>query len=170
MASDQEIVAYLASCFDAVYRALGESAPHMTNDAYVVRTHEMSRAFGEVALAMRATLDDEAAKPLTIIEAVLRHALVHDETGAMTLYGVAMVVGPRLLVSLRDAHELVKDNPYVTGLLEHAADVAVREIRSVGEVAKNQPPIEDSSWIDAARDLSTTLEAAGFAESFGISR
>jgi hypothetical protein len=167
--SGDEIVEYLASCFDGVYRALGESAPHMTNDAYVVRTYEMGRAFAEVALAMRASLGDAPAKPLTIIDAVLRHALVNDETGAMTLYAMAMVVGPRLLVSLRDAHEVVGDQS-VRDLFDRAADVTVREIRSVGEVAKSQPPIDDPNWQEAARDLTNTLESAGNAESFGFSR
>jgi hypothetical protein len=35
-------------------------------------------------------------------------------------------------------------------------------------VASNQPPIEDPSWQAAARDLPTTLESAGNAESFGL--
>jgi hypothetical protein len=93
---------------------------------------------------------------------------VNDETGAMTLYAVAMVVGPRLLVSIRDAHELI-DDPALGSLLDYAADVVVREILAVGEVARNQAPIEDSSWQDAARDLSDTLDSAGNAESFGVS-
>jgi hypothetical protein len=170
MPSSDEIVRHLTSCFDAVYRALGESAPHMTNDAYVVRTYEMGRAFGEVALAMRSNLDDAPSKPILIIEAVLRHALVHDETGAMTLYAAAMVVGPRLLVSLRDAHVAAGDNQAVRDLVDHAANVAVEEILAVGEVAKTQPAIEDPSWQEAARDLANTLDAAGNAESFGLSR
>jgi hypothetical protein len=168
MASHEEIVDHLAACFDAVYRALGETAPFMTNDTYVVRTYEMGRAFGEMALAFRSSLVQKQARPLSIIQAVLRHALVNDETGAMTLYAVAMVVGPRLLVSIRDAHELI-DDPALGGLLDYAADVVVREILAVGEVARNQAPIEDSSWQDAARDLSDTLDSAGNAESFGVS-
>lgn len=167
--SSEEIVEHLASCFDALYRSLGETAPHMTNDAYVVRCHEMGRAFGEVAVALRAVAD-APAKPFTLIEAVVRHALVYDETGAMTLYAVAMEVGPRLLVSVRDAREALGDEEYAKGLLDHAAQVMVREILAVGEVAKGQAPIEDSSWQSAARDLADTLDGAGNAESFGISR
>jgi hypothetical protein len=169
MPSNDEVVAHLASCFDAVYRALGETAPHMTNDAFVVRTHEMARAFGGVALSMRESLGDAPAQPLTIIQAVLRHALLSDETGAMTLYAMAMLVGPRLLVSLRDAHEAVED-PRVRALLDRGADVTVAEVRSVGEVAKSEAPIEDASWMEAARDLAITLDSAGNAESFGFSR
>lgn len=169
MASDERIVEHLATCFDAVYRSLGEVAPHMTNDAFVVLTHEMSRSFGEVALALRSSIGSPVAKPLTIIEAVLRHALLNDETGAMTLYALAMVVGPRLLVSLRDAHEVVSDEG-LGQVLDHAADVTLRQVLLVGEVAKTQPVIESESWQAAARDLVATLESSGNAESFGISR
>lgn len=170
MPSNDEIVGHLASCFDAVYRVLGVSAPRMANDSCVVRSHEMSRAFGEVALAMRSSLADPPPEPLPIIEAVLEHAFSSDETGAMTLYAMAMVVGPRLLVSLRDAHEAVGPDERVRDLVDHGADVAVREMLAVGEVARSQPPIEDPSWQDAARDLANTLDSAGNAESFGLSR
>jgi hypothetical protein len=170
MPSSDEVVGHLLACFDAVYRVLGENAPRMTNDAYVVRTHEMSRAFGAVALEMRSFLDDASIRPLPVIEAVLSHAFVNDETGAMTLYAMAMVVGPRILVSVRDAHELLGSDPVMGAILDHAAQVGVAEIISVGEVAKGQAPIEDPSWQEAARDLSNTLESSGNAESFGLSR
>jgi hypothetical protein len=62
------------------------------------------------------------------------------------------------------------DNQAVRDLVDHAANVAVAEILAVGEVAKTQPAIEDPSWQEAARDLANTLDAAGNAESFGLSR
>jgi hypothetical protein len=43
-------------------------------------------------------------------------------------------------------------------------------MRAIGEVAKDQAPIEDGEWQRLARGLSTTLDEAGNAESLGISR
>ena len=168
MAHD-EVLSHVASCFDAMYKVLGENAPRLTNDAYVVCTYEMSRAFGEVALALRTLLGTETVHPLGIIDAVLGHAVHADETGAMALYAVAMVVGPRILVTLVDARERV-DETGALALLDRAAEVCVAQMRGVGEVAKTQPPIEDPSWQAAARDLTITLESAGNAESFGLTR
>jgi len=37
----------------------------------------------------------------------------------------------------------------------------VREMRAIGEVAKDQAPIEDGEWQRLARGLSTTLDEAG---------
>ena len=50
MASEREIAEYLLDCFDTLYRVLGEGAPTLLNDAYVVRTYDAARAFGGVAL------------------------------------------------------------------------------------------------------------------------
>ena len=66
----------------------------------------MARAFGEVALSMREyTGSSPASAARRSFDAVLRHAWREDQTGALALYAMPMVVGPRLLVSLRDAHE-----------------------------------------------------------------
>jgi hypothetical protein len=170
MASDEEVVGHLLACFDAVYQSLGEAAPRLSNDSYVVKVYEMSRAFGQVALEMRTYLGDETIAGLPIIRAVLDHAVANDETAAMTLYAMAMVVGPRLLISLRDAREHLGADSPAAGILDHASQVVVAEIISVGEVAKGQAPIEDPSWQEAARDLTNTLESSGNGESFGFSR
>ena len=169
MVAFKSTLTHLLSCFDAVYQGLGESAPLFTNDANVVRVHEMSRTFGEVALQMREHLDDPAVEPLAIITHVLCEALADDQSGALTLYVMALVVGPRLLVSLRDATEApgVDD---VKGLLDHASQVTVREVLSISEVAQDERIIEDPRWQARARALMTEVEKAGNAESFGISR
>ncbi len=169
MASDREIAQHLLDCFDSIYRALGESAPTLTTDAYVVRVHEMSRAFGEVALELRGELDDVSPRPFPLLTAVLDHAVANDETGAMLLFALAMVVGPRLLVSVYDAGRAVEDET-LNAALDRAAQVLVAQIVATGDSARNQAPIEDSSWQLAARDLTETLEAAGYGESLGISR
>ncbi len=165
-----EVLSHVLSCFDALYHVLGESAPRLTNDAYVVCAYEMGRSFGEVALGLREVLETDDVQPLAIIDAVLRHAVLADETGAMTLYAVSMVVGPRVLVTLLDARAHMDGDQRALGLLDHAAEVCVAQMHRVGEVAKSQPPIEDPSWQAAARDLTITLESAGNTESFGLTR
>lgn len=167
---------HLLACCDAVYRGLGECAPRLTNDAYVVRVHEMGRSFGEVALALRTYLGDADVTPLAVILEVLERAAKSDETGAMTLYAMAHVVGPRLLVSLRDARELGEGSvgdpawdPAVTQLLERAAQVSLAQVLSIVEVTENEPPREDPHWQEGARSLVAEAEKAGNAESWGIS-
>jgi hypothetical protein len=169
MPTSRDTLEHLLSCCDAVYLVLGESAPLLSNDAYVVRVHEMSRSFGELTLAMRSQLGGSDVAPLPLIVTVLRSALETDDTGALALYVMAMLVGPRLLVSLRDARDALGDDREVTALLEQAARVGVAQILAVGEVAKALPPIEDPAWQVAARELAEMLENSGNADSFGLS-
>jgi hypothetical protein len=169
----RETLEHLLACVDAVYRGLGETAPRLTNDTYVVRVHEMGRSFGEVALALRTHLGDVDAAPLAVIAAVLERAARGDETGAMTLYTMAHVVGPRLLVSLRDAREAPGDaaaDPAVTQLLGFAAQVTLAQVLSIVDVTADQPHIDDPLWQEQARALVAMVEKAGNAESFGVSR
>ncbi len=161
---------HLLSCCDAVYLTLGQSAPQLSNDAYVVRVHEMSRSFGAVALAMRTNLGESDVVPLAVITEVLERAVANDQTGAMTLFAMALVVGPRLLVSLRDAREALSADNEVTTLLEHAAQVTVAQLLSIAGVTQNQQNIDDPLWQAEARRLMTTVENSGNAESFGLSR
>jgi hypothetical protein len=170
MTDSKETVNHLLSCFDALYRGLGESAPHLTNDASVVRVHEMSRAFGSVALSLREFLGGSDVEPLVIILETLDRALVDDPTGSLTLYAMALVIGPRLLVSLRDARESLSNDGDVTALLEHAAQVTVAEIRSISNLSQDERIIDDSEWEAAARGLRNAVETAGNADSFGLSR
>ena len=88
----------------------------------------------------------------------------------MVLFAMATVVGPRVLVSLRDARALGELDGPALEILDLASRSLVREIRAVGEVATRFPPIEDSTWQECAQSLATTLDATGNAESFGISR
>jgi hypothetical protein len=163
-------VEHLLSCVDAVYRALGESAPRLREDAYVVRVHEMSRAFGAVALQMRQYVGASDVKPLDVILEVLERARDSDPTGAMTLFAMALVVGPRLLVSLRDARASLSGEVALTVLLESAAQVTVAQLLLIANVAQNEENIDDPAWQAAARGLTTTVEKSGNAESFGLSR
>jgi hypothetical protein len=168
--TNREIAEHLLACYDTIYIVLGESAPTLSNDAYVVRTYETARAYGALALELREHLGVSTTAPIPVLEEVLRRAVAGDGSGALALYAMAMVVGPRLLVSLLDARTALSPDPELTALLNDASMVCVKEIRATGEVAKDQAPIEDSEWQTLARDLSTTFDVAGNAESLGISR
>jgi len=170
MLESRASVEHLLSCVDAVYRALGESAPRMSEDAYAVAVHEMSRSFGAVALAMRQYVGASDVEPMPVILEVLDRALDADPTGAMTLFAIALVVGPRLLVSLRDARASLTGDEAATALLEHAAQVTVAQLLLIARVTQHQENIDDPAWQAAARGLTTTVEKAGNAESFGFSR
>ena len=76
--SSREVAEHLLACYDTIYIVLGESAPTLTNDAYVVRTYEMGRAFGELALELREYLGDANIEPIPLIEGVLRRAVASD--------------------------------------------------------------------------------------------
>ena len=168
--TNREIAAHLLACYDTIYIVLGESAPSFSNDAYVVRSYEMARAYGELALELREHLGGSDVVPIAVLEGVLRDAVAGDGTGALLLYAMAMVVGPRLLVSLLDARNSLSNDPDLTELFSDASMACVKEIRATGEVAKDQEPIEDLRWLALARGLAETLENAGNAESLGLSR
>ena len=161
---------HLYSCFDTLYVACGEAAPGLTNDAFVIRAYEAGRAFGDVALAFRDYLDDGPSEIIPALDEALRRAREDDDTGAMLLFALAMVVGPRVLVSLRDARDQVDFDEEALAVLTRASKVMVQEIVKVGEVTKDQAPIDDPQWQVDAQELSRRLDATGNAESFGISR
>ncbi len=169
MATNEERAVHLVACYDTIYRVLGESAPSFTNDAYVVRTFEMARAFGALALELREVVDADNLRAPAVLEAVLRAATTNDDSGAMALYAMAMVVGPRLLVSLLDARTAFTHDLVLRELVNHGSQIVVAEIRATGESAKRQPPIDDPVWQAAALDLGTTFDEAGNAESLGPS-
>ena len=161
---------HLFSCFDTTYQVLGASAPNLTNDAFVVRTYEAGRAMGEVALALRTLLGEVSGEPLDALYDVLMESVAEDLSGAMLLFCLAMVVGPRLMVSLRDAREFEEFDDDALAALNGASAVVLAEILAVGTVAKSQGTIDDEHWQERARGLARHLEEAGYADSFGISR
>jgi hypothetical protein len=168
MIDDRDVVAHLADCFDALYRALGELAPLLRGDPYVVCAHEMSRSFGAVALAMR-DYTGLAPSPFAIIDAVLRRSWDEDPSGSLTLYAVAVIVGPRLLVSVRDALEVV-EGPEARELFDRAQVVTVAQIRHVGDVVRPPESFDEARWQAAARELVAMAESGENADSFGVSR
>ena len=168
--TNREIAEHILACYDTIYIVLGESAPSFTNDAYVVRTYEMARAYGGLALDLRGFLDAQRVPPIPVLEDVLGRAVDGDASGALVLYAMAMVVGPRLLVSLLDARNALSGDAALGELFSDASMVCVREMRATGEVAKDEEPIEDPEWLSLARGLAESFEIAGNAESLGLSR
>jgi hypothetical protein len=170
MVEPRDVGEHLLSCFDAVYVGLGEVAPKLNTDAYVVAVHEMSRSFGNIALALREYVGRGEVAPLAVIGEVLDQAFENDPGGAMTLFAMALVVGPRLLVSLRDAREKLGPDCELTTICERAAQVAVQELLQIANATQSQDDIDDPQWQEGARSLTKLAESAGNAESFGISR
>jgi hypothetical protein len=170
MVESHDVGKHLVSCFDAVYLGLGECAPKLSTDAYVVRVHEMARAFGEIALELRAYVGRGEVAPLAVIGEVLDQALEKDPSGAMTLFAMALVVGPRLLVSLRDAREGLGPDAELRTICERAAQVTVQQLLQIANTTQHHEDIDDPGWQEGARRLTQLVESAGNAESFGISR
>jgi hypothetical protein len=168
--SNRTIAEHLFSCCHALYEVLGESATTFSNDAYVIRAYEMARAFGFLALECRGYLGDVSPAPFEVLTAVLCASVNGDESGAMAMFATSMAVGPRLLVTLVDARAAMDEDVELLALLNHASQVSVQEIRMIGDVAKDQAPVEDPRWQAAARDLLWTLDSSGNAESLGIGR
>lgn len=169
MPINEEMALHLLTCYDTIYMVLGESAPTFTNDAFVVRTFEMGRAFGDLTLELRDTLNVSQRESFPVLESVLRRAARHDDSGALTLYAMAMVVGPRLLVSLLDARNALVEDETLGDCLRHGSQRILAEVIATGECAKHQSPIDDAAWQALALDLARTLDDAGNAESLGLS-
>ena len=161
--SDWPAGQHLAEIYDALYASLGEGARRASNDSFVVRLHEASRAFGALALEVR---DDHEVSADPLVSAMVGNSMAQDPTGALTLYALAMVLGPRLLVSLRDYLD-DETNEDRRRILAHGSDLVVREIRAVGETVARCEPLDDPAWADAARSLVDVLDGAGMAESLG---
>lgn len=169
MPSNRDVAAHVLSCYQSLYRVIGERVGELTNDAFVIRAYEAARSFGALALELRPYVGDAVTAPLGVLDAVLGHSIDNDPTGAMALYAVSMVVGPRLLVTLLDARAAIDDDE-LRELLNHGSQVTVAVIRSIGDTVQHRTAIDDPSWQACARDLTITLDEAGYAESLGIAR
>jgi hypothetical protein len=178
---------HLAAIYDALYSSLGEGAPRATSDAVVVRLHEASRAFGELALELRdggVLLESQGSGdvvphevvphdvvphdvvPDDVVAPLITRSLVEDPTGALALYALSMLLGPRLLVSLRD-YLAEEDDEWRRTVMQHGSDLVVREIRAAGLALEGEPSPEGPAWSLAARGLADILDEAGMAESLG---
>ena len=165
--ASRDVAAHLGACCASIYEAFGEGAPTLSDDAFVVRAHELSRVFGERALELSALAGEGEVAPLPIISSVLGEALERDRTGAMALFAFVSLVGPRLLISVRDAHTALDGDAELGVRIDEVANTLVREIRRTAEVVR-ELPAGDQEWLGAARGLTTQLDESGNGESFGL--
>lgn len=162
-------LAHLFSCVDTTYRVLGEHAPSFSRDACVLGAYVAARAVGEVGLDLRAYLGAGPGEPVGVLEEVLVRSS-EDATGVLALFCLVSVVGPRLLVSLRDAREFLDLDEEARAVLGRASSALVGALHAAGAAvgAAGADLAEDEGWQERARDLARTLDAAGYAESFGL--
>jgi len=159
------VLAHLASCFVALYRVLGAAAGSFGDDAAVVRSYESARVFGELALSVRTRLG-EGAEPLEPLARVLESAVRDDPTGWLSLTCLAVVAGPRLLVSLRDARDAVEAGD--RGFIDHASDLVVSEIVAIRVLAAAREDLGAGPGPREVHAFNVALDDAGYAESFGV--
>jgi hypothetical protein len=173
----EAVASHLESVLNSLYGSLGELAPRLGDDAIVVAVFEMARLFGECAhrlATLRAHRNDVAplqAQNVAVISAVLERAVDLDASGAYVLYVVSSLVGPRLLISLRDA-SAGATGPGDVALRARVSEVAtvlVAQIQRVGELARGKTSFDDPDALQSARELDQMLTLAGFGESFGLS-
>lgn len=168
MTDPRDALARVADCFDSMYAVLGAHAGRLSDDACTIRAHEAARAFGGVSHALHEYLGDHPRRPVVALEDVLRDALDSDETGAMVMYALASIVGPRVLVTVRDARELDALDASAHALLSRASDVLVSEILAVSHLGERATTLVSDRWAPRARELTRRLEESGNAESFGL--
>ena len=146
---------HVAACVEAIYRALGESAPTFSHDAYVVCLHEASRTFGALAQGLR----DEPVEPHPVIMEIFARAS-DEPSGALSLYALSMVVGPRLLVTLADLDDRSFDV---------VAEATRHQLLACARLTSHPDSIDDPGFAEAARALVVLAESSGNAESFPLS-
>jgi hypothetical protein len=155
---------HLFSIYDALYRSLGESAPTLSNDALVVRTHELSRLFGAQALRLRDTGCVE--EPSSAILAMLEHAHLEDPTGALSLFVVTMLLSPRLLVWLRDLNSLALDASQ-REIVVAGQDLLVTSMHETGAILATQPALTSENLELVVQTLLEMLRTLGWDEHLG---
>jgi hypothetical protein len=160
-----EALENLVACCDAIYRSLGEAAPGFGVDACVVRAYEIARAFGELALALRA---DAGPRPHRAITEVFELARA-DESGALALHAFSLV-GSRLLVTLRDEREADPADIELWAACERIEAVTIAQLLGVARLAAPGEGVEAPGFAEGARQLAEHLERCGNAESFAKSR
>ena len=167
MDASREALEHLYSCFDAIYRVLGASAPNSHQRR--ATSCGPTRARGPSARWRSSSASTSARYPRrrwTPIHATLLEAVADDLSGAMLLYCLVVVVGPRLLVSLRDARALDLDDA-ARAVLNAASDALVAEMLAAGEVAKTGAPIEDRALAEpSAQGLADRLESSRLRREF----
>lgn len=151
---------HLLCLYRAIYAGLGMNAPSFTNDALVVRAHELSRGFGERALALRSGQAEGAADPA--VASMIGHAALEDPSGALALFVVTMLLSPRLLIWLHDLAVLDDDDEVRAGQA-----FLVSSMNETGAVLATQPPLEGASLEGVVQSYLELLEGLGWSEHLG---
>jgi len=160
-----ELAAHLLGGVDTLYATVGEAAPTFTDDATVVWCYEAGRTFGDLTLSLRE-LSGESPSQWPVLREVLRSAIENDPSGALTVYALTMVIGPRLLVTWRDARERASEDE--RAWLDEAARRTVSTLQGAGALGLDPAIADEPTWATAARSLRDRLDEAGFGESFGL--
>ncbi len=162
-----ELERRLLGVLDGLYRGLGEAAPRAGEDAAAVALYEASRAVGEAALAWRERLGDEPAAPLAAIVETFEAAAGMDSSGRLALAVATSLVGPRVLVSLRDAREEPAHDPLdepARAASARASDAVVAAIWRCARAAEGLAG--DAGGAEGFARLARRLEDDGYGESF----
>jgi hypothetical protein len=105
-----------------------------------------------------------------VIGEVVERAVALDPTGSLALVSVATTIGPRLIISLRDASESASDA--AEGPLrvraQSSGQLLVAATYRVGEATRVVDGTDASMWRDALNEFDDLMTDAGFGESFGL--
>lgn len=156
-------VRYVASLYDALYRSLGEAAPRAQVDSVAVRLHEASRALGAVVLKYRTPPE---IVPHSLVLALMNRTIEEDPAGIFTLFALTMVIGPRILVTLRDAQETQIDQE-IREKWSGDSQVLLQVMHDCATTAGALERIDDPTWAVVARAMEVELEGAGYADQLG---
>lgn len=161
--SDRERAALDA--VDGLYLGLGEAAPALEGDAATIALYESSREVGAAALAWRERLDAGPATPRAAVAGTLAEAARLDPSGRLALAAMTSLVGPRVLVTLRDLREEGDLDEAARAASSVASDAVVAAIWRCARAAERLGP-GDPAGAEGFAALARRLEAEGFGESF----
>ena len=152
---------------DGLYRGLGVTAPRVGEDAATVALYEAARTVGEAALAWRERLGGEPVAPLAAIVETFDAAVGLDPSGRLGLAVVTSLVGPRVLVSLRDAREEPSEDPLDEGALSASRAASDAVVAAIGRCARAAEALaRDRGGPAGFAELARRLDEDGYGESF----
>ncbi len=157
----------LLGMLDGLYRGLGEAAPRALEDAAAVALYESGRAVGEAALVWRERLGDAPAAPLPAIVEAFATAAELDPSGRLSLAVATSLVGPRVLVSLRDAREEPGADPLDEGARAASAVASDAVVAALWRCARAAEGLgETEGGADGYAAVARRLDQDGYGESF----
>jgi hypothetical protein len=159
----------LLAVLDGLYLGLGEAAALVEGDGATVALYEASRTVGGAALAWRERLGDAPSAPLGAVAGALEAAARRDPSGRLALAVASSLVGPRVLISLRDAREergtLDEAGRAASGVASDAVVAALWRCAAAA-TALGAGDAGDAGASAGFADLARTLDDEGFGESF----